>query len=334
MDENCYNRIKFDRREAPKVVAQFTNSFRDYYQNLGYRQEKSVPISSGIDPTVRFIGSHISVLKPYLFSGEVPEKGIYIVQNCVRTQNLRRLFDETYFPRWGSFFPSLGVISPPNDLDRMVVESIGLLTDVFRIPRELIVIRVSREDRELFDSANRNFESTNLEIDTMPINYYRHKLGVPELRGRNFNFALKNCDNDEHSDVGNVIVLERNRIPVAIELALGSTTIIKQIFCLDHVLDCHSIMGLEDTDKLFGKKLEDCIITCLYLYREGLRPGGTDNRRRILKKYLEGVGYFKNKLGITNEHLEQVITNSEKLEFDAANASTDFYSDLNKIVNR
>lgn len=333
MDVNCYGRKKFDREIAQKVVSEFTLKFKKYYLGLGYQEEDPVPISSGVDPTVRFVGSHISVLKPHLVTGGIPQPGIFLVQNCIRTQNLKRLYDDSYFPRWGSFFPSLGTISPPDGLDRVVSEAIGLLTEVFNIDKDLIVARVTKEDKDLFASASKAFEPNKLEIDTMPISYYRHKLGAPELKGRNFNFALKNCDKNEFADVGNAIVLERDGIPVAVELALGSTTIIKQLFGLNHVLDCHTIIGLEGKKQPFGIKLTDCLITSLYLYRENLRPGGTDNRRRILRMYLEGIKYFEKKLNINDKTLEEIIIKSEGLEFGNNKISSNLVSDLNKINN-
>lgn len=333
MDVNCYGKKKFDRETAPKVVSEFTLNFKKYYQGLGYQEEPPVPISSGVDPTVRFVGSHISVLKPHLFPGGIPQPGIFLVQNCIRTQNLKRLYDDSYFPRWGSFFPSLGTISPPDGLDRVVTEAMGLLTEVFKIDKDFIIARVTKEDSDLFSSATKVFEPNKLEIDTMPINYYRHKLGVPELKGRNFNFALKNCDNNEFADIGNAIVLERDGSPVAVELALGSTTIIKQIFGLGHVLDCHSIVGLEEKEQPFGIKLTDCLITSLYLYRENLRSGGTDNRRRILRKYLEGIRYFEKKLNVNNKTLEKIIIKSERFEFGDIKISSDLVSDLDKVGN-
>lgn len=333
MKYNCYGRERFDRSESAKVIQNIIDGFKKYYYALGYKEESPVSISSGVDSSVRFIGSHISVLKPYLVQGGVPDPGIFIVQNCIRTQNLRRILDNSHLPRWGSFFPSLGVISPANCLNKSVMEALRLMTDVFKIKNDLIIARVSSEDTDLFDSVNEYFMPKNIQVDTMPINYYRHKLGVPELRGRNFNFALKNCDDEEYSDVGNIIILERDNIPVAIELALGSTTIIKQIYGLPHVLDCHSIVGLKNTKEPFGRKLEDCILTSLYLYNEGLRPGGTDNRKRLLKKYLLGIQYFRNKLGLTYENLGEIICMSEKLEFGSIKISPDLNADLGSISN-
>src|SRR5690606_8562235 len=95
-----YKRPSLEREQGPEVVEKLASDFKDYYRSLGYAEKEAVPISSGVDPSVRFIGSHISVFKPELLDGSVPTPGEFIVQDCVRTQNVKKIFDDTYLPRW------------------------------------------------------------------------------------------------------------------------------------------------------------------------------------------------------------------------------------------
>lgn len=312
---NIYNKQKFDRSTASQIVNDIKDSCKVYYNSLSYIEHKPVDISSGIDPTVRFVGSHISVFKPYLKYKGVPSPGFFILQNCIRTQNLRGLFDDNYKPRWGSFFPSLGTVSPPDRLNDIVREVLEFFVHHLKVSGEMIVARVNSLDRDLLDVCKNNFDASKIQVDTMPINYYRHKLGMVDISGRNFNIALRNCDNEEYSDIGNIIVLEKNGVPVVVEVAIGVTTTIKQIYGLGHVLDCHAIIGLERYPQPFCRKLEDCILISLVLYREGLRPGGTNNRRRLLRSYLRGVTYLRASVDISLDDIGKIISNLEKLEF-------------------
>ena len=45
-----------------------TNEFLDFINSKGYMIEQPVNITSKIDPSVRFIGAPISILKPYFLN--------------------------------------------------------------------------------------------------------------------------------------------------------------------------------------------------------------------------------------------------------------------------
>jgi alanyl-tRNA synthetase len=107
---NIYGKKRFSPEEAKDHVESLVSDFKDHYDSLGYTEVPSVKITSGIDPTVRFIGSHISVFKPYLDEDRVPSSGVYTRQDCLRTRNVEKLLDDSYFPNWGSYFSSIGGI--------------------------------------------------------------------------------------------------------------------------------------------------------------------------------------------------------------------------------
>jgi len=71
--------------EMPDLSKFVCNSFNETLQNNSVNYVDSVKISSGIDHSVRLIGSHISVLKPYFLEGVIPERGLYMIQPCIRT---------------------------------------------------------------------------------------------------------------------------------------------------------------------------------------------------------------------------------------------------------
>src|SRR5260370_5866502 len=98
--ETIYGTSRFDRSRSVEYVESIHRRFSAYYTSLGYAEYTPVPITSKIDPTVRFVGSHVSVLKPHLLQGTVPTPGYFIVQNCLRTQNLRHLWHDAFLLRW------------------------------------------------------------------------------------------------------------------------------------------------------------------------------------------------------------------------------------------
>lgn len=312
---NIYGRERFLPERAREHVEGLVASFKDYYSTIGYSEEPPVNICSGIDPTVRFIGSHISVFKPYLVEDRVPDPGIFMRQNCVRTRNANRLLDDSYSPNWGSYFASIGALARPERLNEACQETFDFFESELEISPENILIRINSSDTDLLAACREHYDDDHLEIDGQKPEYYRHNIGLEGINGRNFNIALRNPDTDGFSDVGNIILLESKQKKLGVEIALGTSTILKQLYGLEHVQDCSPVIGLESLDKSIRRKFEDSIITSTVLYREGLRPIGQNNRNRILKQYVRSLSYFRGKTGMNIETLTGIMSSFERREF-------------------
>lgn len=310
-----YEKPLFVREKAAEYVESVKDDFKNFYTSLGYSEQQPALISSGIDPTVRFIGSHISVLKPYIVEQTIPTPGYFINQDCVRTQNVNNLFNDDVASRWGSSFASLGAISPEVRLNEVCHEAFRFLEDTQGIKKEDIRIRVSSQDQDLMSACTDHFSPDNIEVDTQQPPYYRHKIGVDGVWGRNFNIALRNASGEGFSDVGNIILIENAEKKLGVEVALGASTILKQVYNLEHVNDCYPVTGLPNMDPKVSRKLEDAIIVSTILEREGLEPSSTGNRERILRTYVRSLSYFRSRANITLEELSKVIYDFETRQF-------------------
>jgi hypothetical protein len=314
-EPNIYGKERFLPETAKEHVETLVNNFKNHYSSLGYKEELPIEISSGIDPTVRFIGSHISVFKPYLIEDNVPNPGLFMRQNCLRTRNADKLLDDDYFPNWGSYFPSIGAITPPERLNEACEEAFNFFEKQLAISLENILIRINSTDTDLMNACSQHYGANKLEIDSKNIEYYRHNIGMEGVHGRNFNIALRNSNKDGFTDIGNIILLETLQKQLCIEIALGSTTILKQLYGLNHVQDCTPVIGLNIENETIKRKFEDAIITSTVLFHEGLRPLGQHNRNRILKQYVRSLSYFRGKSRINIEDLSKIISGFEKQEF-------------------
>ncbi len=316
VQQNIYGYNPFLPETAREHVESLVDSFRDYYAKLGYIEEESIPISSGIDKTVRFIGSHISVFKPYISNNNVPAPGIFMRQNCLRTRNADKLLEDDYSPNWGSYFPSIGAITPPDRLNEVCGETFNFFEKKLNVSSENLLIRISSSDEDLITACREYYGDEKFEVDGQKPEYYKHKIGMDGVKGRSFNVALRNPNGEGFTDVGNIILLEDDIKKLGVEIALGSTTILKQLHSLNHVQDCTPVEGLALLDdEVIRRKFEDAIITSTVLYREGLRPFGQNNRNRILKQYIRSLSYFRGKSGINMETLAQIMVDFEKREF-------------------
>lgn len=313
-ESNVYGRKKFTAENAKEQAESLIVDFKKHYFLLGYKEEPSVKISSGIDPTVRFIGSHISVFKPYLAENRVPAPGLFMHQDCLRTKNADKLLDDEYSPNWGSYFSSIGAITPPERLNEACNETFDFFEKRIGISMKNMLIRVSSSDVDLLNACAQRCKDI-LEIESRKPEYYRHKIGMEGVRGRNFNIALRNSDGNGFADVGNIILLEDDAKQLGVEIALGAAMILKQLYGLDSVQDCTPVVGLNIENEAVKRKFEDAIITSVALFREGLRPLGQHNRNRILKQYVRSLSYFRAKAGMSIENLARVVADFEKREF-------------------
>jgi hypothetical protein len=284
-----------------------------------------VSISSGIDPSVRFIGSPISVFKPYLVSGKIPSPGVYMRQDCVRTKNIDKLLDDDFQPAWGTYFPNMGAIAPASRIDEGCEDAFHFFEDVLKVPRENLMIRISSKDSDLLRACQRGSYAGSLEVDSKPDGYYRHRLGLEGFLVRNCNIALRNANNDEFSDVANLIVNENEHEPICLEISIGVTTILKELYSLDHVQDGVPVEGFQHLDAKYRRKFEDALVTSTVLFREGLRPFGSHNRNRILKKYIQTLSYFRARCHL---ELPELRTIARRFEESQLADTTDAIADI------
>lgn len=308
---------KFDRLEGRNYISALQKVFLTHFYSFGCIEVPPVSITSGIDSTVRFIGSHISVLKPYLTGKKMlPKRGVAILQDCVRTQNAKRLGESDFCPKWGSFFPSLGVLVPYKYFQEISAHVLGFLRDKLLCNKDNIVLRVNNADADLVQVCKTISAPNNIELDARPLTYYRHSLGMNNVKGRNFNLAFKDMKTGGLEDVGNVIVLEKNGTPHSVEVAIGSTTILKELYSLDHILDCHPLkLPTQPGEIGLIRQLEDTVITSIAITREGLLPSNKSNCSRLLKIYVAKLKEIAIKLQLNHSDLVSSMNNYEKANY-------------------
>ena len=307
----------FERKDSHVHMQNMVDGFLNYFQEHSCIKREPVKISSGIDPSVRFIGSHISVLKPYFMNGTIPDGGYVMSQPCVRTRNLKSYANDDFYPNWGAYFPSLGILTKPERLGEIANQTYEFIQDQWNIAPKNIKIRINTQDEDLMSLAHSIFSSDMFETNTMPTKYYRHKLGIDGVWGRNFNIALRDYGRDTFSDIGNVIILENQDKQLGIEIALGSSTVLKQIYGLNHVMDCHPVLGLDKyiQNPNIRVKMEDTIVTSMALYNDGLEPSNKENTNRLMKKYLEVMRDCADKTDLPKEALRKTLHQYELLEY-------------------
>ncbi len=322
---NSYGFQNFDI-DAPNVasesrhyVTELLDKFRNYFTKLGYFDQPPAPISSGIDPTVRLIGSGISTLKrfiPPFGNDSLPYPGAFILQRAVRTRNRSILMDDEKVPNWGSLFTNIVWITSPKRLKEATEETFHFFLDELGIKKENLMIRVKSSDyQNLWMYAEKFVE--NIEIDSKPDKYYTHQLGTDILYANSYNLALKDPDpsSKNFQDIGNIILhRDKNGKEVLVEIGFGDSTILRAMRG-GHVIDWRFVPGLMTVDPNIRLKMADELITSVELAREGLVPSSKDNRTKLFKAYLHALLRHQAITGISMAKLEDIINEYERLEF-------------------
>jgi hypothetical protein len=220
--------------------------FREHSKALGYIEHCRAPMITKGDLSLRFVNSTISV-------------------PALRLQALDRFRRTGAMGAFGCYFTALGTLTAPDRLHAAHTEMADLLTDALDISPERLCLRVHGRDDDFLDAAT----STGLpvEVDGYEAARYRHTFGDPALSGRNSNIAVKTRDGLR--DVGNVILVIRDGIPVAIELAMGVNNLLARVIGLPHPVSASLASVAGSARTLMG---QDALGASVGLMTEGLRP--------------------------------------------------------------
>ena len=294
-------------------------SFIDCFSEKGYKREKSVDISSGIDSSVTYIGSGISVLKPILVNGQIDLKGNFIKQKAIRTQSFKNIQDPAIITEFTSFFDALCVLSNYERLEELVIDSFSFFQDYLNVKPEEIMLRINSEDKDLIRSTERLDSRVKKEFDTRPTAYYKHKYGLDKqgIFGRNMNFAFLDKKRGEYLDVGNIIVLESSNKKYGAELALGVQPAVMRMYGIPTSLQASYIADVIDLDSPEKLKYAESLVVVANLNKERIIENAK-KRYPIYqyKRYLKALKYWQEKLEISKVELMTQLENYVRMEYN------------------
>lgn len=260
----------------------FGKEFLRQYHDSDFEIVSSVPVSCRIDKSVFLVGSTISVLKQHLLAKKpIPHR--VLIQPAIRTQNLLPMErGEDTQSIYGSFFLAMGTLAPYESLALTTEIACNYLCSQLNCCRYNLLLRVSATDSDLLQICR---HVGAMEIDTQPLSYYRHHYGLADqgIFGRNFNIAIP--ARGEHRDVGNIIVIERHGVPIAVEFAMGMSTLLTHLYRLPHTMLGNVVADVLPMENWKEYQLGDCLSVVGCLQQEGVKPRSSCMQGRILKRY-------------------------------------------------
>lgn len=311
-------------KSLTNIRTQFLQCFKDY----GCIEEDASKISSGIDPTVIFVGSTTNSLKKYILN-EIPVEGIVSDQPSMRFRETKYLFDKVYYPQYGAFFNELGVLTRHENSQGLCNQFHNYFTDYLNIDEKDLLVRINTEDKDLLKLAENTFQ--NIEFNSMPEKYYRHVIGEKGYVGRNFNIAIKNESNQKFEDAGNFLSFEKDGKDNFLEIGLGDTVIQKAMKGYDHVLHCYDMDVPKNLIAIEALNYTNAVIVTSVLYNEGLCASNKSSQERLLSKYIRYLSLMKHEGKVTYDDIHGSVESFEKNYHGACiGAGDNILSDLSE----
>jgi hypothetical protein len=290
--------------------------FLRHYEGFGFATAAPVPLTSGVDSSVIFVGSSISVLKPLIRRREVPERGVTLAQPALRTHNIKKLLQPGFEFEWGGLFTNIALLAPVGTEVELLRHTLAFFIDSLGFRPDDLRLRVSTADPDLFALCRGPGRPVDVEVDTHPLPYYRHRIGMDGVVGRNFNFALYCPRYGEYRDVGNFIVFEDVEGEYSfLEVGFGDTTILRARYDLEHVLDCFPFRPQGSLPPAERRILEDAASVSVALWREGLRPSSRDASSKLLAKYMRALYHVADRNGVSLAALRRVVAEYEAAQY-------------------
>ncbi|MBU0637043.1 hypothetical protein KKH16_02450 [Patescibacteria group bacterium] len=283
---------EFNRDEIAEYSEVVRSSYLEHFSNNGYEKKDSIDIvAKDADPSVLFIGSTISALKPLYLNNEVPENGAIIDQPCIRTQNLKNIYSK--MPNKGNtVFELVGGIAPENKFSDVYILSLEYFYEKLKVEKDRLFVKASSLDKDMLEGMESEGGGPEIELDSRKQDYYRWKYGIEGVAGRGITFAIKNkLDVSKFMSLGNIIIMESDNHPSAVQWGYGVGSIISGKYSKERVIDGSLINQVVPFSEGENAKFADSLAAVIEMYNSGLAPSnrGADS---YLKAYLRGLAFW------------------------------------------
>jgi len=268
--------------------------FRRVFVSFGYYEQVASPIFPSPDPTTLFTCATMSALKGYMYDKS------FVMQPCLRVQNLKQALDEEYDPEYLSKFVMLGCLCP---VEKFSTKSILDFFNSFPGVSEKMLVKNSYAiDNDLFRQLRNHYR---IEYDTHEPGYYKWNFGEKELSGNGITFAIKQ-PTELFLDIGNIVLVHKNNIPIAVEFGFGFETFLSRMtgqgtpYAVSQEYQKLGL-GLSATEKCLG----DCLIVASSLFEGGVKPG-SGKASSVMRKALRNACFLceKHYGGRANERMD------------------------------
>lgn len=293
----------FEKNEITNIHKFIETEFSDYFEKRGYEKSPSVGLISKEDESVLFTGSSINAIKSILLSGDYPEgkKGVYVNQECLRTQALKEAFSNDYIPFGQTYFHMSTILSRPGRFKDVVLEALDFTDNRLNSDLSKILIRSTKTNNELADVDS--YVGVKVDFDSQKDSYYRWKYGVPGVRGEGLTISMFNSGDGKYWDVGNIVKImdDKNR-ELGIEFGYGYEFLLSSLMGVGDPLKMSQIFELYEFKDGLPKKYYSYLEATVRMKIADIKIGH-HREEHVYKQYLKLLQSIGQTLGKSVEEI-------------------------------
>jgi len=294
-----------------KMAERLSGQFESFWGAIYKKIPGANPVSDhAVDKSTRFIGSATNIFKTMMLNGSAPEHGGYVVQRCFSSRNL-----EAYKQPIPNFYNASthechGVLSAYSDFPNIVRALDTYFNEVMGLADQVRYV-VHSSDAELTSVLEDNITPIRLRKVNIPIKNMRHSFGDSRLEGKDIWLHAMDKRTNRVLSIGVLILILVDHQPKYMELSLSPGRFIQLTNGLAHFVDIYGIQKIKGADPLLERAFSDCLTAVATLIHFGLRPGGTDNRMKILRQYIKCLSTLSGSLGLSHSSLLAALRDFE-----------------------
>lgn len=238
-----------------------------------FPEEPLIPVS---DITVSFTNSAIVPFKHFIECGKIPETPFFIRQKCIRLRRTANIPSPDYFMERASCFHMYGSFTSIANINKIIDDTLFLLINVLKVDRRRLIFNVCSEDNIFFSRLLELGYSNNIAIDATPKEEYRWKYGMAGIVGRGINIGILPSEHSkiksvDDIDVGQIIIIEKDGIPICLETCLGIEAFTTRLLNLNCDFICSEVAEvIPFIDKPYRLQLMDSIVLATEMCSAGV----------------------------------------------------------------
>lgn len=295
---------------ASEIHEKCISSFKEFLGKRGYVQKEALSLIAGEqDSSVLFIGSSINVFKPEIKNKNIPENGLLVVQPCIRTQDFKTRFDDTFVPFGQTYFEMIGAILPRGKYEKACLDMIEFLTKSLNIEKERILIIPTQENEKLLAPFYSNPNLSKIEIARDKNKEYQWKYGMPGIYGEGLSVNILNNMTNKYWDVANIVsIKDEQDKEIAVEFGAGIEFLMSARLGIDNPVKLSRIADIEKINGGLHQKFCVYYEAVLQLIGAGASIGDK-KASHLYKQYLKSISYLSGKINYSTEDLKNIAQN-------------------------
>lgn len=301
------------------VHLKYETVFFDYAKKNHFNLRNELPvIAPKEDSSLDFTNSTIVNFKQDILNNNVHNCATR--QKCLRLHNMPKILNPDFQIEWPSYFNMLGMITRPDDKRFVNRILLGLLIDVYKIPKENILLMVNSKHKDLCVGLPDNM----LVCDTHEQSYYDWTYHMKNIYGEGLTFSVK-TKNKSIVDVGNLIQIKSANKILAYEIAYGTECLYWAMNNKNTVFDSYSIFDeYSHNDKILVKIIDTLFAICA-ITSENIAVNNKTPHGQILKKLYKNFVFLSEQSNFSDHDLLQLIQKLVKSEFTNSGISETVY---------